>query len=54
MADYLVHTGDYKSALKYVETAEAAPARPDRAIADEGRMQELAALRTRIEEKIGK
>ena len=54
MADYLVHTGDYKSALKYVETAEAAPARPDRAIADEGRMQELAALRTSIEEKIGK
>ena len=34
MADFLVHTGDYKSALKYVTAAEAAPSRPERPIAD--------------------
>ena len=52
MADFLVHTGDYHSALKYVNAAETAPSRPGREIADEGRRQELAALRAKIESKL--
>jgi tetratricopeptide (TPR) repeat protein len=54
MADFLVHTGHYKSALKYVAAAEAAPPRPDRPIADQGRLQELAALKTKINSKLAK
>jgi|AutmiccommunBRH9_1029481.scaffolds.fasta_scaffold01313_7 tetratricopeptide (TPR) repeat protein len=54
MADFLVHTGDYKSALKYVTAAEAAPSRPERPIADEGRMRDLAALKTKINSKLAK
>lgn len=54
MADLMVHTGDYKAALKYVSAAEAAPLRPGREIADAGRRKELMALRGKIESKLGK
>lgn len=53
MADFLVHTGDYQSALKYVTAAEAAPPRPGREIADEGRKKDLSALRDKIRSKLG-
>ncbi|MEZ6002259.1 tetratricopeptide repeat protein [Hyphomonas sp.] len=54
MADFLVHTGDYESALKYVIIAEAAPPRPDRPVADQGRLRELEALKTKINSKLAR
>lgn len=54
MADFLVHTGDYRTALKYVTAAESAPPRPDRPIADQGRLRELEALKTKLNSKLAK
>lgn len=45
-ADFLVTQGRYKEAEKYIKQAENASPRPNRAIADVGRRQELKKLRS--------
>lgn len=51
-AEYLFDDGDYKQALAYLDKALQAAPRPDRPLADEGRHQEIAALRAKVEKKI--
>lgn len=51
-AEYLFDDGDYKQALAYLDKALQAAPRPDRPLADEGRHQEIAALRAKVEAKL--
>ncbi|GGF63181.1 tetratricopeptide repeat protein [Alteromonas lipolytica] len=51
-AEYLFDDGEYKQALAYLDKALQAAPRPDRPLADEGRHQEIAALRAKVEKKI--
>jgi len=50
-ADYLVRQGQYAGAIKALEKALAAPARPGREIADRGRRAEVQALLGRARQK---
>lgn len=51
-ADFLAQERDYKGAMRYLELAKQAPARPDRPLADNGRQQEIAALERKVSKKI--
>ncbi|NVK55808.1 MAG: tetratricopeptide repeat protein [Alteromonadaceae bacterium] len=51
-AEYLFDDGEYQQALAYLDKAMHAAPRPDRPLADEGRRQDIAALKTKIEKKI--
>lgn len=48
-ADFLYSKHQYKSAMRALEKALAAPARPDRPVADQGRRQEIKALMAKIQ-----
>ena len=47
-ADFLYSKHKYQAAMQALEKALAAPARPDRPLADQGRRQEIKALMTKI------
>lgn len=51
--EFLFEEGEYAEALRYLEKALAAPPRPQRQLADEGRRREIAALITRTKAKLG-
>lgn len=51
-AEFLTEERDYKGAMRYLELAKQAPARPDRPLADSGRKQEIAALEQKLKKKI--
>lgn len=51
-ADFLAQERDYKGAMRYLELAKQAPARPDRPLADNGRQQEIAALERKVSKKV--
>ncbi|MEH8018519.1 hypothetical protein MN202_14850 [Rheinheimera muenzenbergensis] len=51
-AEFLTEERDYKSAMRYLQLAKQAPARPDRPLADEGRKQEIAALEQKLQKKM--
>lgn len=53
-ADYLAGKRDWAQALRYLEKAKAAPARPGRESADAGRQQEIAALMAKVQKKLKK
>ncbi len=40
--DFMLEEGKFEKAVKYLEKAQAAPARPDRPLADKGRQKEIA------------
>ncbi len=48
MAEFWFEAGDYARAEAFLDTATAAPARPDRPIADAGRHRDIEQLRARI------
>lgn len=50
--EYLLENRDYKQALVYLEKAQQAPAREGRALADQGRQQEIAALLSKVNKKL--
>ena len=52
-ADFLYEDGRYAEALKYLEKAAKAPARPGRESADKGRHAEIDALAARVRAKLG-
>ena len=51
-AELLADKRDYNQAMRYLEQAKQAPARPGRESADAGRQQEIAALVTTVAKKI--
>ena len=51
-AEFLLEERDYKAAMRYLELAKHAPARPDRLLADSGRQQEIAALERKLTKKL--
>lgn len=51
-AEFLLEERDYKNAMRYLEQAKQAPARPDRPLADSGRQQEIAALERKLAKKL--
>ena len=52
-AEFLVEQDQYAKALRYLEKAAKAPARPGRERADEGRRAEIATLTTKVKVKKG-
>ncbi|WP_374574925.1 tetratricopeptide repeat protein [Phenylobacterium sp.] len=50
--DFLMRQGDYAGAVKALERAVAAPARPGREVADHGRRAEAAALLAKAKQKL--
>ena len=53
MGDYLYRKGDYPGARAALQKALSAPARPGRAVADEGRRKEIEELLAKVREKTG-
>ncbi len=51
--ELLFESGDYPQSLRYLQKALAAPARPDRPLADQGRRGEVTALMVRVRSKMG-
>lgn len=51
--EFLYDEGDYAKALQHLETALAAPGRPGREVADEGRRAEIRALMTKVKAELG-
>lgn len=51
-AEFLTEERDYKAAMSYIEKAKQAAPRPDRLSADQGRMQEIAALEAKVAKKL--
>lgn len=51
-ADYLYRQKDYAQALDYLQKALAAPADPERPVADQGRRGEIQLLMTKVKEKL--
>ena len=51
MGEFLMEQGEYAAARRHLETALAAPDRPQRALADQGRRQEIRALLARLDEQ---
>ena len=47
-AEFLTEERDYKAAMSYIEKAKQAAPRPDRVSADQGRLQEIAALEAKL------
>lgn len=52
-AELLFETGEYARSMQYLQKALAAPARPDRPLADSGRRKEIDALMTRVKARLG-
>jgi len=52
-ADFLAAEGDSREAMRYLEKAKRAPARPDRPLADAGRRQDIAALEEKLRKTLG-
>lgn len=52
-ADFLYSQHQYRSAMQALKTALAAPPRPDRPLADQGRRQEVRALMAKIQAEHG-
>ncbi|HVY83842.1 MAG TPA: tetratricopeptide repeat protein [Caulobacterales bacterium] len=48
MADFLIRGNDYAHAATYLERAQAAPPRPGREVADNGRRRDIAALMAQV------
>lgn len=53
LGELLYEKGEYAQSLKFLEKALAAPARPDRPLADSGRRGEIQALMARVRSKLG-
>lgn len=53
MGEFLFEQDEYDAARRHLETALAAPNRPGRELADQGRRQEIRALLARIEQERG-
>jgi tetratricopeptide (TPR) repeat protein len=51
-ADFLYRQNNYAPAMNYLEKALAAPADPERPLADQGRREEIRALMVKVREKI--
>jgi tetratricopeptide (TPR) repeat protein len=51
--EFLYEAGEYAQALKYLEKAAQATPRPGRELADKGRRAEIAALREKVQAKLG-
>jgi tetratricopeptide (TPR) repeat protein len=51
--ELLFESGDYAQSMRYLQKALAAPARPDRPVADAGRKGEITALMARVRAKQG-
>ena len=51
--EFLFDNGEYAQALRYLETAQKAPSRPGREIADAGRQAEVRDLIARVRRKLG-
>jgi len=51
--EFLYEEGEYAQALQYLEKAARAAPRPGRELADEGRRAEIAALRAKVQAKLG-
>lgn len=51
-AEFLTEERDYKAAMSYIEKAKQAAPRPDRLSADQGRLQEIAALEAKVAKKL--
>jgi tetratricopeptide (TPR) repeat protein len=51
--EYLFEQGDYAKSREHLLKAQRAPARPDRPVADRGRQEDIQALLTRVERKLG-
>lgn len=51
-AEFLTEERDYKAAMSYIEKAKQAAPRPDRPTADQGRLQDIAALEAKIAKKL--
>ncbi|MDP2713625.1 hypothetical protein [Rheinheimera sp.] len=51
-AEFLMQQRDYTAAMRYLEIAKQAPARPDRLLADTGRRQELLQLEKKLHKKL--
>ena len=52
MGDFLIQQGDYKHAAEALKRALAAPARPGREVADQGRRRDAAALLAKAEQHL--
>ena len=53
-AEFLADNRDYAAAMRYLEQAAKAPARPGRESADLGRQQEIATLLAKVSKKLAK
>lgn len=53
-AEFLADNRDYAAAMRYLEQAAKAPARPGRESADVGRQQEIATLLAKVSKKLAK
>ena len=53
-AQYLVEQDEYAQAEQYLLKAQAAPARPNRPLADKGRQQEIAVLLASVRKKLAR
>lgn len=53
-AEFLAEKRDYTAAMRYLEQASKAPARPGRESADQGRQQEIATLLAKVSKKVTK
>jgi len=53
-AQYLIEQDDYRQAEEYLLKAQAAPSRPTRPLADQGRQQEIGVLLRTVREKLTK
>ncbi len=53
-AEFLAEKRDYAAAMRYLEQASKAPARPGRESADQGRQQEIATLLAKVSKKVTK
>lgn len=51
-AEFLTEERDYKAAMRYLQIAKQAPARPERPLADSGRQQEIATLERKLVKKL--
>lgn len=53
-AEFLAGKRDYAAAMRYLEQAAKAPARPGRESADQGRQQDIASLMAKVSKKLAK
>ena len=51
-AEFLTEERDYKAAMRYLQIAKQASARPERPLADSGRQQEIATLERKLVKKL--